>query len=282
MKRSDLHPHPNAGHVPQMDPDEYNALVEDIAARGIVVPLDVLADGTILDGRHRWLAAGVLNLETVPARTVAPPDPYRYMILAALRRRDLTKSQKAMLALRLDEYGAAKVAAKERQAGHGGTAPGRPNTPRTNAQSVPPPDRDVFRSVAESGRAAAVVAKVAGVSPRYVEAAQYVARHDPKLAERVADGDVGLTQAVKHVKEQHYEAIREASPEVDAAYERSRFHRLLADLSKVPVEMAPAYWADRICPEDRALLDRHIDSVETWIAAWRDHRPSLHVIGGRK
>ncbi len=101
MLVADLHLHPDADRVPVMTPDEYDALVLDVEQRGVVVPLDILADGTILDGRHRWQVARNLGLAEVPVRIVDPQDPVDFMVRAAILRRHLTTGQRKALAASL-------------------------------------------------------------------------------------------------------------------------------------------------------------------------------------
>lgn len=99
---SDLTVHPQAHLVPAMDPDSDDALVEDIAAHGIQVPLDVTAGGVVLDGRHRLRIAIALGHAGVPVRVVDPDgDEVGYMIRMALRRRHLTTEQRKNLAATL-------------------------------------------------------------------------------------------------------------------------------------------------------------------------------------
>lgn len=101
MLVADLRLHPAAERVPVMTPDEHDALVIDVEQRGVVTPLDILADGTILDGRHRWQVASTLGIEKVPVRIVDPADPVDFMVRAAVLRRHLTTPQRKALAASL-------------------------------------------------------------------------------------------------------------------------------------------------------------------------------------
>lgn len=97
---SKLKEHNLSGLVPDMRPEEWLAFYDDVAERGVIDPLVILKDGTILDGRHRFRAARELGLSRVPVRYAdlngtAPED---YMIKAALLRRHLTDDQRAVLA----------------------------------------------------------------------------------------------------------------------------------------------------------------------------------------
>src|SRR2546421_296889 len=53
----ELRPHPQAAEVPTLSEAEYLTLRDDVAARGVFVPLEVTAGGTLLDGRARLRAA---------------------------------------------------------------------------------------------------------------------------------------------------------------------------------------------------------------------------------
>src|SRR4051794_2081719 len=91
----ELRGHREATRVPCMTVEEADALREDIAARGIQLPLEITAEGVVLDGRMRHRAALELRLEEVLVRIVEPSDEVEYMLLAALRRCHLKPSQRA-------------------------------------------------------------------------------------------------------------------------------------------------------------------------------------------
>ncbi|MCJ7510794.1 MAG: MT-A70 family methyltransferase [Dehalococcoidia bacterium] len=104
---SSLHSHPAASLIPDMRPDEWAEFYRDVAFRGIKVPLEILADGTVLDGRHRLKAALELTLPTVPVvdAVLGNLSPERYMLKAAYLRRHLTDGQRAaMSVLDADEH----------------------------------------------------------------------------------------------------------------------------------------------------------------------------------
>ncbi len=97
----ELHLHLDAWQVPVMTAHEIDALYDDIEKRGIVTPIEILSNGTILDGRHRWQVACTLQLDDVPVRVIDPADPVDFMIRAALLRRHLTTAQRKDLAASL-------------------------------------------------------------------------------------------------------------------------------------------------------------------------------------
>lgn len=254
MRRTtDLVIHPRADVVPFPDPETHEQMAADVERRGIVVPLDILADGTVLDGRTRLSIARVLGLAEVPVRVVESDDPFDYMVRAALMRRDLRPSQKAALVLELPEYRAAKAAAKERQREHGGTAP---NTFRTDTESVPPPVH-----------AAAVAAQVAGVSTSYVEKADYVRQRDPDLFEQVKSGEVTVDAAKKAVKAREIEE--------DVPTPKPPTGRIAAPKRTRPVRPWARHfttWCRAALPEDKPVLEqmaREIDQALQRIGATR-------------
>lgn len=99
----DLRLHPEAEAIPAMRPEEHDGLLEDIEEHGVQVPLDILEDGIILDGRHRWRVAATLGIAWLPCRVVRPADPFLYMWRMAVVRRHLTRGQRAMMVARLLE-----------------------------------------------------------------------------------------------------------------------------------------------------------------------------------
>ncbi|MFB3883350.1 MAG: ParB/RepB/Spo0J family partition protein [Armatimonadota bacterium] len=66
--------HPNDYNVNAFDPANYPKLVESIREKGILEPLKVMPDPEqadhfiLVDGYHRWRAAGDLGIEECPVR----------------------------------------------------------------------------------------------------------------------------------------------------------------------------------------------------------------------
>ena len=91
-------------YCPELDADAYRAFVADLKQRGLQVPLDITNAGVVLDGHLRLRAANELGWEKLEVRVVEPADEVEYLLLAALQRRQLSKSQKAALVVELDQY----------------------------------------------------------------------------------------------------------------------------------------------------------------------------------
>jgi N6-adenosine-specific RNA methylase IME4 len=161
---------------------EWRSFLADAKERGIVTPLEITSAGMVLDGRHRLRAARELELAAVPVRVVEPEDDVSYMLLAALSRRQLTASQRAALALELDEHREQRERAKERQ---------RANLHQNTEVATLPPRSERSRDTA---------ARAAGVSPRTVQDAETVRVNNPELFEQVKQGRIPAHAAARRVR----------------------------------------------------------------------------------
>lgn len=106
---SELRPHPENSAI-FGDPEEseqFDAILGSIKANGIWEPLAIKADGTILSGHLRRVAAQKLGLKEVPVRVVDPFASYRDEVTFVIRsntdRRHLSKGEIAIAFKRLRE-----------------------------------------------------------------------------------------------------------------------------------------------------------------------------------
>jgi hypothetical protein len=99
LARTPPESHPLANIFPLMEGEEFQALVDDIAAHGQREPI-VMHEGKILDGRNRDRASRQLGLEP-RIEQFTGDDPLAYVISLNLKRRHLNTSQRAMIAAQL-------------------------------------------------------------------------------------------------------------------------------------------------------------------------------------
>ena len=139
-----------------------DALREDIRANGVLEPI-VFLDGKVLDGRHRYTLARELGIE-YPRVEYTSDDPLGFVIAKNLHRRQLSESQRAMVASKL-----AKI-------------------PRGGNQF------DGSAHVPTQSQAALAV----NVSERSVRAARVVQEQGiPDLAKRVEAGEIAVSAAAQ-------------------------------------------------------------------------------------
>jgi ParB-like chromosome segregation protein Spo0J len=90
--------HELANLFPMLGAVEFQALCDDIAKNGQLEPITML-NGKIVDGRNRWMACKVLGIK--PKTVELSINPLNLVIANNVRRRQLTKSQLAMVAMKL-------------------------------------------------------------------------------------------------------------------------------------------------------------------------------------
>lgn len=87
--------HPSADIFPMMSDDELTSLAADIKANGLLHPIVVDNDGTLIDGRNRLRACEIAGVEPEIV-SLNGHDPIAFIVSANLARRNLNKGQQAM------------------------------------------------------------------------------------------------------------------------------------------------------------------------------------------
>jgi 16S rRNA G966 N2-methylase RsmD len=175
--------HRLANLFPLLEGDEFDSLVADVAQNGLNEPIWTYEDA-ILDGRNRYRACQKAKLEP-RYRPYKGGAPVAFVIGQNIQRRDLTASQKAMLALVLMPELEAEAKGRMAQGGKG-------------TEKIP-----------DLGEAREKAAAAVGVNPRYVQDAKAVQEADPKLADKVRQGEMTLSEAKSEVKKRERKATRE-------------------------------------------------------------------------
>lgn len=183
--------HPIANIFPLIEGQAYQDLMADVLKHGVREPV-WLYEGQILDGRNRYRAATAMGVEC-PMREYDGNDAMAFVLSLNLKRRQLSASELAFVALEIEKYEA--MLAKGRMADGG-----------KGMAFVPP--------LEEQGKARDKAAASVGVSPRYVQDAKKIEAAAPELAAEVKAGKKTITQAVREVKEQAREQRREDNREL--------------------------------------------------------------------
>ena len=170
--------HEAACIFPMLEKDKLQELADDIKEHGLMCPIEVY-DGQIIDGRNRWEACKLAGVKPGTVQ-VATDDPVSYVLSLNLKRRHLTKSQRAAAAVKAkDLY---EKAAKTRK-----------KTSNANRVNLP---------TSEKGRARDKVGAAFEVSGEMVERAEKVAKNGTaSLNKAVEDGKLTVNAALQVVDE---------------------------------------------------------------------------------
>lgn len=164
--------HPLCTFFPRMTEKEFFALVKNIRENGLNHPITLL-DGMILDGGNRYKAC--IEADVTPRFVkYEGSDPVRFVLSENLERRHLDAGQRAAIVTTVTKWSEAHS--------HGGDR----KSSAINSAWSKIEDR----------------AKESGVSKATQRKADAVAKANPELAKKVAQGDVSLNEATKQVAPQ--------------------------------------------------------------------------------
>jgi N6-adenosine-specific RNA methylase IME4 len=167
--------HPSADIFPMLGDRELNELAADIRAHGLREPI-VLAAGAVLDGRNRLRACQLAGVQP-QFRTYEGDHPTSYVISTNLKRRHLSASQRAAVAVEaLPEL---EREAKERQR----------------------------QSEGRSQKGMGLIPQVEK-GPARDHAAKAIKERDPAAFEQVRSGQKTITEVKRQWREQEREARR--------------------------------------------------------------------------
>jgi len=203
--------HEYAKLFPPMSEEEFNELVEDIRQNGQLEPI-ILYEGKILDGWNRYNACMKLGIKPKMVEYNGENlNPLNFVISKNIKRRHLTASQKALLALEIKPLLAEE--AKKRQLS---------SLKQYKENTVPEiiPEREekkengdtVVPKVAqrEKGRTIEQAGKIIGVGKEYIRKAEKVKKEAPELVEKIMKGEMNLSEASKEIrKKQRDEKIKQ-------------------------------------------------------------------------
>jgi hypothetical protein len=202
--------HEAANIFPMIDPENLQALAEDIAVHGQQEPV-WFYEGKLLDGRNRMVACQMAGVE--PKRREWEPKsgetPATFVMSRNLHRRHLTASQRATLAVDLEP-----LISAEREAARAKTTPADPFSHRpaeTKIISLAPATTQTrfTDSLAKTsarvgekvrnGRVREQAASTMQVSSGYVNDAKDLKKVDPDLFEQVKAGSLTLPRAQEQI-----------------------------------------------------------------------------------
>jgi 16S rRNA G966 N2-methylase RsmD len=214
---SELRPHPINIEIYGLEVADTD-MVDSVKSKGILEPIVIKEDNTILSGHRRWMASRDLKLDTVPCRVVSFDnglDEIEALI-------DFNKQRDKSLTQRMKEKDklewVEREHAKERQKEHGHTAPGKPSdTPAQMGVSVP------------KGESRDKVAEKIGMSRGTMLRAE-------KVWDKVKSGDTKAAELIKQVDEKKItinKAFTEINKEIKKEEHKKEISEKLAALPAV-------------------------------------------------
>jgi len=205
-----LNLHPACELIPEMNAEDYAALLASVKARGVREPV-VLKDGLIVDGRHRARAAeearvGYPTVQWSPA--VHGDSVVDYVIDCNVNRRQLTTSQRAMIAKDALPFYESEAAERLKTRSKRNSQPGA-DLPQAGNPPLPP----AVRAPRARDHAAAKV----GVSGRLVQDAKAVELASPEVAAQVRKGELSLGAAKAKLRPPPPPPVVRKGPALDPA-----------------------------------------------------------------
>src|SRR6266702_370322 len=204
--------HEAANIFPMMGDDEYRALVADIRAKGLLEPIWTY-QGKIIDGRNRDKACVELGIEPRYRECNGEGSLVAFVVSLNLQRRHLSSSQKAVIALEVEDY-LAEEAEKRMLAG----------------KSIVP------GTILSQGRSAHQAAAITGTSGTYVKEAKKIVEKAPELKTAILTGTMTIPEAKRQLKEQAREQRRDENREtiaqahtIEEALGGARFATIVVD-----------------------------------------------------
>jgi len=202
--------HPVADLFPMLATDEMKELAEDIAARGLLQPIVLDSEGRVLDGRNRLAACELAGVE--PTFTTYEGnegnDPVGFALAVNGQRRQMTKSQKALVAADLllsnRDHPVTKIAA----------ALGVSHALVSQAVSIATYARDLRDQIMVTGSGFADARKVAAdrelAKVITEEKLRLIAEGAPDLLPLVDEGRIAVDDAIAALEERQRKAEEEA------------------------------------------------------------------------
>jgi len=172
--------HKIADLFPMMSNEEYKSLVDDIRQNGQMEPIIIYED-KILDGRNRYKACLELGLKPKMI-DFNGNNPLSFVISKNLKRRHLTASQQAVIALEVLPM--LEEEAKKRQ--YAGV-----NQYSREVALVPQ---------GSNGKSRDKAAELFGIGKRYISDAKMISQKAPEMLDEIRSGEKTIKEAVKEVK----------------------------------------------------------------------------------
>ena len=249
--------HPLANLLPEMTPEEFKGLKDDILGLGVLNPI-ILLDGKILDGRHRYLACQELDIDC-PTMVMSDASPNDIITSMNIHRRHLTVSQRALFRAGLLDYIREQASARKKASLKQNQEKDTPES-QENTVLVNLPKRE------EPIHTHEILAKDAQVSPKTMQHAITVHEHGTEEEKKeVADGKKPIYKVAKGIKE------RQKVEEAETTKTKAMFNKTTESIEWAAWTWNPITGCERDCPYcyAKAMATRYAST-------FNDFKPTFH------
>jgi N6-adenosine-specific RNA methylase IME4 len=219
--------HPVANIFPLMVGKPFERLVESIRVHGLLNPIWLHPDGSIIDGRNRYRACLEAGVEPWYREWDGKGSLVAFVVAQNIERRHLTKTQKALLGKALMPLLATEAKKRQqeagRQQGHRGKEGGR-GKKKPLSQKV---DKGV--SQANANRAMEQAAKIADTSRTYIAMVTKIEREAPEVYAQIESGELEIPEAKQEIKKRKKEAVVEKIKREPLADQEGQFRVQIID-----------------------------------------------------
>jgi N6-adenosine-specific RNA methylase IME4 len=182
--------HPASTIFQLLEGEEFDALVESIRAKGLLNPIWLHPDGSIIDGRNRYRGCLEAGVEPRFQTWNGKGSLTGFVFAQNFDRRHLNATFRALAAKKAEPFYAAEAKERQRQ------SPGRPKKGQEKGtQTV----EQVSRSKNES-LAADRAAKAAKTNRQYVSDLKKIEKEAPQVYARIEAGELELPEAKQEIK----------------------------------------------------------------------------------
>ena len=204
-------PHPAADAFPMMDDGRFNELVDDIRTNGLIEHI-VIYDGKILDGRNRYKACLLLEIQP-KTKQYDGDDPWSFVWSLNGARRDLVDEQRYLIWKHCNEKSEAFQAEKKRiqdEANAKRAEAARVQENRGNRYTEPKEKVEVVQQsvvtpLKNHRKGQQAKSKAAKVNPGAVARGDKLVKKRPDLAEKVRTGAIRPAEAHRQMKKEDLE-----------------------------------------------------------------------------
>jgi ParB-like chromosome segregation protein Spo0J len=270
--------HPAADVFPLLQGAEFDALVDSIKAKGLLNPIVLHPDGSIIDGRNRYRACLKAGVEPRFVTWDGKGSLTEYVVALNVDRRHLDARARALLGKQLEPLYAAEAKARQRE--HGKTAPGRKSVEQKVSQVRAPQAREL-------------AAKAARTNPQYISDLNRIEKQAPAIFARIEAHEIELPEAKCLLRrmqaEQRLKAAAKLARPDGVDLRECAMEKLLAEVRGIDLILSdPPYGAEHVqlygtlarlaskALKPEGILARHVRAVLP--AADRGGRAQAHLV----